>query len=144
MAVAVALITPWATAPAEAACQLIKATHSADSQAEAAQMSRTLALQSAADLKRAKGWSHVSSHSAQSEGRSVLEGRAPGWSSGLCAVEARRRHPALLHHLLHRRCSALRLHHGFERLRPVTRGRLLMRPRRIAANIAKLPGLLAK
>ena len=60
MAVAVALITPWATAPAEAACQLIKATHSATSQAEAAQMSRTLALQSAADLKRAKGWSYVS------------------------------------------------------------------------------------
>ena len=60
MALAVALITPWATAPAEAACQLIKATHSATSQAEAAQMSRTLALQSAADLKRAKGWSYVS------------------------------------------------------------------------------------
>jgi hypothetical protein len=60
MALAVALIAPWATAPAEAACQLIKATHSAASQAEAAQMSRTLALQSAADLKRAKGWSNVS------------------------------------------------------------------------------------
>ena len=94
MALAVALIAPWGTAPAEAACQLIKATHSAASQAEAAQMSRTLALQSAADLKR-----------------------AAGWSSGLCAAKAGRRHPALLHHLLHGRCSALRLHHGFERLR---------------------------
>lgn len=46
--------------PAEASCQLIKATHSAASQAEAAQMSRALALQSAEDLKRAKGWSDVS------------------------------------------------------------------------------------
>jgi len=59
-ALGVALITPWATSPAAAACQLIKATHSAVSQAEAAQMSRALALQSAADLKRAKGWSYVS------------------------------------------------------------------------------------
>jgi hypothetical protein len=45
---------------AKAACQLIKATHSAISQAEAAHMSRTLALQSANDLKRAKGWNYVS------------------------------------------------------------------------------------
>lgn len=45
---------------AEAACQLIKATHSALSQVEAAQMSRALALSSANDLKLAKGWSYVS------------------------------------------------------------------------------------
>ena len=45
---------------AEAACQLIKATHSALSQVEAAQMSRALALRSANDLKLAKGWSYVS------------------------------------------------------------------------------------
>jgi hypothetical protein len=50
----------WAPWPAEAACQLIKATHSAGSQAEAAETSRALALQSASDLKRAKGWSYVS------------------------------------------------------------------------------------
>ena len=31
MALAIALITPWATTPAEASCQLIKATHSAAS-----------------------------------------------------------------------------------------------------------------
>jgi len=43
---------------AEAACQLIKATHSAISHADAAEMSRALALQSANDLKRAKGWSY--------------------------------------------------------------------------------------
>jgi len=52
-----ASLTPWS---AEAACQLVKATHSANSPAEAARMSRTLALESANDLKRAKGWSYVS------------------------------------------------------------------------------------
>ena len=56
----VAICAAWAPRPAEAACQLIKATHSADSPAEAAQMSRALALQSANDLKQAKGWSSVS------------------------------------------------------------------------------------
>jgi hypothetical protein len=45
---------------AQAGCQLIKATHSADSKAEAARTSRALALQSAYDLKAAKGWSYVS------------------------------------------------------------------------------------
>ena len=45
---------------AEAVCQLIKATHSALSQVEAAQMSRALALSSANDLKLAKGWSYAS------------------------------------------------------------------------------------
>ena len=40
--------------------ELVKATHSANSPAEAAQMSRALALESANDLKRAKGWSYVS------------------------------------------------------------------------------------
>jgi len=45
--------------PAEAGCQLIKATHSAASKAGAAQSSRALALQSAHDLKRVKGWSYV-------------------------------------------------------------------------------------
>jgi hypothetical protein len=55
----VALFASWAPSPAEAACQLIKATHSAGSHAEAAQTSRALALQSAYGLKRAKGWSYV-------------------------------------------------------------------------------------
>jgi hypothetical protein len=59
-ALGVALFASCAPRPAEAACQFIKATHSAASQAEAAQMSRALALQSANDLKRAKGWSYVS------------------------------------------------------------------------------------
>ena len=59
-ALGVALLISSAPSPAAAACQLIKATHSAASQAEAAQMSRALALQSADHLKRAKGWSYVS------------------------------------------------------------------------------------
>jgi hypothetical protein len=44
---------------AEAACQLIKATASADSKANAAKASQALAAQSAADLKRQKGWKYV-------------------------------------------------------------------------------------
>jgi hypothetical protein len=59
-ALGAALFASWAPRPAEAACQLIKATHSAGSQAEAAELSRTLALQSANDLKRAKGWNYMS------------------------------------------------------------------------------------
>jgi hypothetical protein len=49
--------SPWS---AKAACQLVKATHSAGSQAEAAQLSRALAAQSANDLQRVKGWRYVS------------------------------------------------------------------------------------
>ena len=56
----VAFFASWIPRPAEAACQLIKATRSAGSQAEAAEMSRALALQSANDVKRAKGWNNVS------------------------------------------------------------------------------------
>ena len=60
VAVGIGLCASWSPWPAEAACQLIKATHSAGSQVEAAQMSRALALESAYDLKRAKGWNRVS------------------------------------------------------------------------------------
>ncbi|MGA7456820.1 MAG: hypothetical protein WBW51_05790 [Methyloceanibacter sp.] len=56
LGVALFAFAPW---PAHAACQLIKATHSAASPAEAAKTSRELALQSAYDLKAAKGWSSV-------------------------------------------------------------------------------------
>ena len=58
-ALGVAAFALYASA-AQAACQLIKATHSALSQVDAAQMSRALALSSANDLKLAKGWSYVS------------------------------------------------------------------------------------
>ena len=45
--------------PANAACQLITATHSAATKAEAAQSSRALAVQSAYQLKSARRWSYV-------------------------------------------------------------------------------------
>lgn len=45
---------------AEAACQLVTATHSAASRAEAVQRSRALAVQSAYQLKSARHWSYVS------------------------------------------------------------------------------------
>jgi hypothetical protein len=54
------LLLCCAISPAAATCRLVKATHSAMSQAEAAQMSRELALQSANDLRRANGWNSVS------------------------------------------------------------------------------------
>ncbi|HSD92191.1 MAG TPA: hypothetical protein VLB11_04110 [Methyloceanibacter sp.] len=56
----VAAFMLFANQPAEAACQLIKATHSAGSRAEAAKASQALVLQSAAELKRKKRWSYVS------------------------------------------------------------------------------------
>jgi hypothetical protein len=45
---------------AEAACQLIKATASADSKANAAKASQALAARTAAELKAQKGWKYVS------------------------------------------------------------------------------------
>lgn len=49
----------WGLDPAEAGCQLVTATHSANSKAEAAQSSRALAVQSAYELKAARRWSYV-------------------------------------------------------------------------------------
>ncbi len=46
-------------APAVAGCQVISATHSADSRGEALKMSQALAVESANDLKRSKGWHYV-------------------------------------------------------------------------------------
>jgi hypothetical protein len=60
LAVAGFAFTSFGMKPAEAACQLVTATHSAPSKAEAAQSSRALAVQSAYQLKRARGWSYVS------------------------------------------------------------------------------------
>ena len=48
-----------AIGPAAAACQLIKATHSAGSKAEAARSSQALVLKSASELKRSKRWSYL-------------------------------------------------------------------------------------
>jgi hypothetical protein len=54
--------------PAEAACQLIKATHSAGSKAEAAKLSQALVLKSAGDLKRAKRWRYVALYAHRVKG----------------------------------------------------------------------------
>jgi hypothetical protein len=59
LAVAGFAFASFSVKPAEAGCQLVTATHSADSKAAAAQSSRALALQSAYELKRARGWSYV-------------------------------------------------------------------------------------
>jgi hypothetical protein len=64
----VVIATVGAVAPAEAGCQLIKATHSAGSKAEAAKSSQALALQSAYDLKRAKRWSYVTLYAHKVQG----------------------------------------------------------------------------
>jgi len=60
LAVAGVAFTSFGTKPAEAGCQLVTATHSAPSKAEAAQSSRALAVQSAYQVKRTRGWSYVS------------------------------------------------------------------------------------
>jgi hypothetical protein len=59
-AIGVAAVAFCASEPAAAACQLIKATHSAGSKLEAAKASQALVLQQAAELRRAKRWSYVS------------------------------------------------------------------------------------
>jgi hypothetical protein len=50
----------WAGQPAVAGCQVVSATHSADTKAEALSMSRQLAAQSASEIRRQKGWRYVS------------------------------------------------------------------------------------
>jgi hypothetical protein len=57
---ALAVFVVWEAQPASAGCDVISATHSADTRAEALRMSQTLAAQSAQDVKRKKGWSYVS------------------------------------------------------------------------------------
>jgi hypothetical protein len=56
---AVLVFASFGVGSAEAACQLITATHSGGSKAEAAQTSRALAVQSAYQLKQARRWSYV-------------------------------------------------------------------------------------
>jgi hypothetical protein len=53
---------------AEAACQLIKGTHSAGSKGEAAKSSQALVLQSAYELKRSKRWSYVTLYAYRVKG----------------------------------------------------------------------------
>ena len=118
-ALGIAFSASWTPRPAEAACQLIKATHSAGSQAEAAEMSRALALQSANDLKRAKGWNNVSLTARKVKGDPFWKAVRPDGVPRACSIEAGHRHFALLHHLLHRRGRAVRLHDRLKRLRTI-------------------------
>jgi len=67
-ALVVAAITFSPIRPAKAACQLIKATASAGSKADAAKSSQALTLQSAADLKRAKRWAYVTLYAHRVQG----------------------------------------------------------------------------
>ena len=67
-ALAVAAVSLYAVEPARAACQLIKATHSAGSKADAARSSQALVLQQAAQLKRAKRWSYVTLYAKKVQG----------------------------------------------------------------------------
>ncbi|MGE5259605.1 MAG: hypothetical protein ACM3MH_01875 [Actinomycetota bacterium] len=60
LAIAGFALAAFGAKPALASCQLVTATHSADSKAEAVTSSRALALQSAYDLKRSRGWTSVS------------------------------------------------------------------------------------
>lgn len=64
--------------PAEAACQLVKATHSSTSKAEAAKMSQALVLQSARELKRARGWRSVSLRARRVKGDPFWKAVRPG------------------------------------------------------------------
>jgi hypothetical protein len=67
-ALGVAVFALCASQPAEAACQLIKATHSAGSKAEAARSSQALVLQSASELKRSKRWSYITLYAYRVKG----------------------------------------------------------------------------
>ena len=56
-----ALGAPWPQAAAAAEnCEVISATHSADTKGEALHMSRALADKSAEELRRKRGWSQIS------------------------------------------------------------------------------------
>ena len=58
-ALAVAALAFGLSQPAEAACQLIKATASAGSKADAAKISQALTVQNASELKHSKRWSYI-------------------------------------------------------------------------------------
>lgn len=77
-ALAVVAFSLYAVQPAQAACQLIKATHSAGSKADAARASQALVLQQAAQLKRAKRWSYVSLSARKVKGDPFWKAVRPG------------------------------------------------------------------
>ena len=78
----IAVFAFFGVQPALADCQLIHATHSARSQAKAVEISQALALRSAYDLQRARGWRHItmSAHPVQGDPfwRAVRPNGVPG------------------------------------------------------------------
>jgi hypothetical protein len=58
--VCIAVCALLATQRAEAGCELVTATHSAPTRVKAVQTSQALALQSAYNVQRSRGWSSVS------------------------------------------------------------------------------------
>jgi hypothetical protein len=68
LAVAGFALASFGMRPADAACQLVTATHSARSKAEAARTSQALAVQSAYQLKSARRWSYVTMSASRVKG----------------------------------------------------------------------------
>jgi hypothetical protein len=58
--ISIAVLTLLWIQPAEAGCELVTATHSAPTRVKAVQTSQALALQSAYNVQRKRGWSSVS------------------------------------------------------------------------------------
>ena len=115
----IAMFAFFGIQPAVAGCQLIHATHSAPSYAKAVETSRALALQSAYDLQRASGWSHVTLSAHPVQGDPFWKAASQGGSSAR-QTSARPCHRAVLHDLFYRRGSPLCMHYRFERVRPIT------------------------
>jgi hypothetical protein len=68
----------WSAGPAEAGCSLVKVTHSAGSHAAAAQASQKLALDSAYEVQRQRGWSSISLRPQRVEGDPFWKAVRPG------------------------------------------------------------------
>src|ERR1041385_8744670 len=58
----------WGTAPAQAGCELVKATASESSPAQAARTSQALVIQGANDLKRARRWAYLTLYAHKVKG----------------------------------------------------------------------------
>jgi hypothetical protein len=68
----------WSAGPAEAGCELVKATHSAGSHSAAAQASQQLTLESAYQVQQRRGWSSISLRPKQVEGDPFWKAVRPG------------------------------------------------------------------
>ncbi len=64
--------------PAEASCQLVKATASSTSKAQAAKDSQALAVESAHEVKRAKGWGYMNMSARRVKGDPFWKAVRPG------------------------------------------------------------------